>query len=580
MAKLTAEQSSIQVDARRLLDDLRATLANLPAGADDLALLRQAFTDLDDLFLLVIAGEFNSGKSAFINALAGSEILAEGVTPTTNAVNLVRYSVEPFERWQSDALVERGYPLDWLQNLSIVDTPGTNAVLRRHEEITEEFVPRSDLVLFVTSVDRPFTESERQFLARIRGWGKKVVFVLNKIDLLSTSEDLDHVMAFIIENSQHLLGFSPEVFPVSSKLAQRAKSLPPGQERDEVWARSRFAALERFIYETLDDNERFRLKVASPLGVSQRLINLYLERSEAQARVLLEDVAALETVEKQIELYAADVRHDFQPRLAEVELIIYQMAERGQRFFDDRLRLARAFDLINADRVRADFERTVVADTPRQVEDAVRELSDWLVDRENGLWRMVSEYVERRRANSPAQPVLGEMGRAFERTRSELLASLTRTARESMAGYDKEIESEQLALSVRTALAQTAVAEVGAVGLGAVVAALATTAAVDFTGILAAGVVAGLGLFILPLKKRRAQEEFRQKVDDLRARLAGSTRQEFDRNMSRTLEQVREAVGPYVRFVRSERDRLETRRSELQRFAAEVDRLRRQVETL
>ena len=73
-----------------------------------------------------------------------------------------------------------------LRDIHIVDTPGTNAIMREHERITAEFVPRSDLVLFVTSADRPFTETERAFLEQIRGWGKKVVVVINKIDILES----------------------------------------------------------------------------------------------------------------------------------------------------------------------------------------------------------------------------------------------------------------------------------------------------------------------------------------------------------------------------------------------------------
>lgn len=42
----------------------------------------------------------------------------------------------------------------------IVDTPGTNVILQRQQRLTEEFVPRADLLLFVMSADRPLTESE------------------------------------------------------------------------------------------------------------------------------------------------------------------------------------------------------------------------------------------------------------------------------------------------------------------------------------------------------------------------------------------------------------------------------------
>ncbi len=85
-------------------------------------------------------------------------------------------------------------PADLLRDVHIVDTPGTNAIMREHERLTAEFVPRSDLVLFVTSADRPFTETERAFLETIRDWGKKIVIVVNKIDIFEREGDLDEVL--------------------------------------------------------------------------------------------------------------------------------------------------------------------------------------------------------------------------------------------------------------------------------------------------------------------------------------------------------------------------------------------------
>jgi predicted GTPase len=86
------------------------------------------------------------------------------------------------------------HPTDWLRDINLVDTPGTNAVVQRHQELTEEFVPRSDLVLFVTSADRPFSESERAFMECIRSWGKKVIVVVNKIDILEGGGEVAQVL--------------------------------------------------------------------------------------------------------------------------------------------------------------------------------------------------------------------------------------------------------------------------------------------------------------------------------------------------------------------------------------------------
>ncbi len=121
----------------------------------------------------MIAGEFNSGKSSFINALLGERVLPEGVTPTTDRINVLRHGPEITEQLREAYLLERTHPAEVLREINIVDTPGTNAIIRRHEELTRDFVPRSDLVLFVTSADRPFTESERDFPGADPGVGQE-----------------------------------------------------------------------------------------------------------------------------------------------------------------------------------------------------------------------------------------------------------------------------------------------------------------------------------------------------------------------------------------------------------------------
>jgi len=122
-----------------------------------------------------------------INALVGADVMPEGVTPTTSVINQLRYGPEPTVTMLADGIILREHPADFLDEITVVDTPGTNAIIREHEALTQQFVPRSDLVLFVTSADRPFTESEREFMGTIRDWGKKIVIVINKID----AENLD-----------------------------------------------------------------------------------------------------------------------------------------------------------------------------------------------------------------------------------------------------------------------------------------------------------------------------------------------------------------------------------------------------
>lgn len=88
--------------------------------------------------------------------------------------------------------------------------------MQRHQQLTEHFRPCSDLVLFVTSADRPFSESERTLLERIRAWGKKIVIIVNKIDLFETEVvELNQVLDFVRTNARQLLGVEPHL-PVSA----------------------------------------------------------------------------------------------------------------------------------------------------------------------------------------------------------------------------------------------------------------------------------------------------------------------------------------------------------------------------
>ncbi|HEY4589129.1 MAG TPA: dynamin family protein [Thermoanaerobaculia bacterium] len=223
---LSDREQDLRAREQELLDRLARALEAFGSDVvpEDLQRFREARDQLAGLFLLVVAGEFNSGKSSFINALLGERVLPEGVTPTTDRINVLRHGSAEGERALQAFLLERTHPAELLRELEVVDTPGTNAIIRGHEELTRNFVPRADLVLFVTSADRPFTESERGFLEQIRQWGKKIVFVVNKIDILATPAERDEVIEFVRRHGTDLLGEAPEVFPVSARRAQEARS--------------------------------------------------------------------------------------------------------------------------------------------------------------------------------------------------------------------------------------------------------------------------------------------------------------------------------------------------------------------
>ena len=584
---MSQKEESLLEQERNHLSALHALFQELQSGDDQeisaaLHTLETSIEQLEELFLLVVVGEFNTGKSALINALLGHSFVEEGVIPTTTQIYLLKYGETTESPTPSRAFTTLAFPVDWLREINVVDTPGTNTILHQHQAITEQFIPRSDLVLFVTSADRPFSESERAFMEQIRNWGKKVVIAINKIDNLTGETQIEEITDYVRQNSKHLLGIIPQIFPVSARHAAKAKGSDHGPERERLWKESRLEPLERYIFDTLDERARIRLKLESPLGVAQRLTEQGLSQCQNHLRVLQSDLINLDAIEETLQSHEAEMRRDFEAQLARIDRILLQMSQRGTDFFDETVRLGRIVDLVNSERIRGEFERQVVGDTPRAVEQQIGTVIDWLVEQNFHQWERITEYLDRRRiVDSEEQGrIVGEVGSGFEYNRQKLLESVGKTARETMSSYDREKEAKTLAESVRSAVAQTALVEVGAVGLGAILTKVLATAVADVSGLLAAGAVAALGLYILPARRKRAKSDLRAKVDGLRHTLESALRDDFEEELRRALARMKQNLAPYTRFVRNEHDKLTTLETEFRAAQQVWERLWSEVSSI
>ena len=277
---------------------------------------------------------------------------------------------------------------------------------------------------------------------------------------------------------------------------------------------------QRFLTATLAPAERIRLKLASPLGVAKRVIVADLGRVDEAQALLADDLSTVADIDRQLEAYADDVAHELELRLADLDTTLLRLERRGLGFFDDRVRLGRVRGLLDRDRLRVDFEREVVADAPEEIERKVGELIDWLVESDLAQWQAVVQHVTRRRS-AHADRVVGDLAGRFSADRTRLLETVGRAASQGLERYDRAAEARQVADDLQRAVAGAALAEVGAVGLGAAVAWLATSTAVDATGFAAAGLLAALGLVILPARRRQAKKELGRKIEGLRAELHG-----------------------------------------------------------
>ncbi|CAN1176819.1 Probable transmembrane GTPase FZO-like, chloroplastic, partial [Linum perenne] len=291
---------------------------------EEISLLVDAVSQIDEPFLLAIVGEFNSGKSSVINALLGKKYLKDGVIPTTNEITFLCYSSFDAEEQQRCERHPDGQficylPAPILKEMNIVDTPGTNVILQRQQRLTEEFVPRADLLLFVISADRPLTESEVTFLRYTQQWKKKIVFVLNKSDLYRNDSELEEALSFIKENTRKLLNSeSVTVYPVSARSALEAKLSTldlASIHTESQWGTGKFYELEKFLYSFLDGTtrtgmERMRLKLETPIRIAERLLSACDASVKQDCRLARQDVAYATEIVDSLKEYTAKMENE------------------------------------------------------------------------------------------------------------------------------------------------------------------------------------------------------------------------------------------------------------------------------
>jgi len=591
---LSRQQAELVALERRLVLRARDALLQVEGARTDVDRLAKLVDEMDELFLLVIVGEYNSGKSTFINALLGDEVFAMGDLPTTREIAILRFGdVKPPETI-GDHRTLFHYPLDVLRDLEIVDTPGTNSLERMEEDLTRSFVPRADLVLFVTSLLQPLTATELGFLTHIREWGKKVIFIVNGVDRRNSDEQIDRVRAYLDrEITNRLSGEPPTIYFISALQALRAKmaartvtagtsSLPNAAELPASPVapdpRNAFPALERYLLETLRERERVRLKLLSPLGVLRRVLELNVGALNKRLEVVHADGQVLGSVRRQLESYGTEMRTDSERYVLELRNVLADVERRGRSWLERTVRIGNINFLRNKDAVENRFRAEVVGDAPREIEDVVHRMVDWTVKRNLKLWTAVFQELDAHTARLRASGALSAHASTdFQYNREELFDRLRQPVERRLNEFNAEAEARGIVESMREAVTHAFGINVLAVGLGAVVVAVFTTAALDVTGVLTATLFAVAGWLLIPARRKRLVRELEAKIAKLSADLSALLAAKFDEQLRRYEAEMLDVIQPYERFLAVEREKLERGITELGGALLETSTLERRV---
>jgi GTPase SAR1 family protein len=217
---------------------------------------------LEAPFTFVIVGEVKAGKSSFINALLESEkdICKVAVSPMTDTIQQIVYGEEENVVYINDYIKKISAPFEILKEIAIVDTPGTNTIVDHHQEITEKFIPYSDLIVFVFEAKNPYRQSAWNFFDYInKEWQRKIIFVLQQKDLMN-EEDLIVNIQGVVENALKKGIAKPNVFAVSAKLEKEGDKETSG-----------FIPLRKYIADNITNGKAPYLKMANTINTAMRI---------------------------------------------------------------------------------------------------------------------------------------------------------------------------------------------------------------------------------------------------------------------------------------------------------------------
>lgn len=598
-----------------LIDFLRAECPLL----EEVSLLEDSVKQLDELFLVVIVGEFNSGKSAVVNAMLGGEIVPEGILPTTNEITVIKWAdvrngEEERVEQQSDGLFVRYTGADLLKEINIVDTPGTNVILERQQRLTEEFIPRADLVLFVLSADRPFTDSEVRFLKYVREWGKKVVFVVNKVDLLANNDEVNEVVEFVENNAKRLLSVQgAKAIPVSAKRATEAKVecryamgdegsgvLTPVEQEylsgSQKWKSSRFENLEShvrdFLLGTGGTPESMRLKLQTPLFVAEALMDAAQKQLQSELDVLRQDAESIKLVQSQLNTFRDDMTKEAKLQRAEISQQVSRMMDMIGGVIDQVMQLSNWQSLLpyldknstTSAAVQVLYTQDISTDAVQRINAIVDEHSSWLDVNCKRVEQNYRDFVMERAGayNVPPPPIASSSSRReWRETQEQRIQDSqypTKEEEEEDFNIDMTRFGTMLETEIRTAVTSSVSTAGSAAGLGLVLTYILPNTLED---LLAVGLSAAVGytsLLNIPVRRMEAKKKISADIDTLVQKLFKDMEAERMEALDQCESSVKDMVAPLETVVTGEISRLERNMHTLNSdYASQLERLKQKI---
>jgi len=538
--------------------------------------LEQTVGDLKDRikepFMFVIVGEVKAGKSSFINALLKSkeEICKVAASPMTDTIQQITYGEVQKVEVVNPYLHKIFQPFEILQEIAIVDTPGTNTIVDHHQEITERFIPASDLIVFVFESKNPYRQSAWEFFDYIQDeWRKKIIFVLQQKDLMEPDDLVTNING--VRDHAIQKGISePTVFAVSAKM-----------EQAEDIEGSGFLPLRKFIEDKITSGQAGKLKlknnISTALTINDKIFKGLITRKEQydsdqrfrdDIKVTL-DNQKLKS-DKEVDTLIENLVHTYNEITAEK----YNQMRDGLSFIP---MLRRSFkSIMDKKESPKEWLNLLATDLERDLNIGLKEkLNEGVVDIAESIQQMGS-IIDLKIRNSETilqkdHEIFSEIAERRSNVLKDLQGAFSKFLKNSENFYDDSLATDSQNLTPNMAAG-------GGIAIVGVILATVTNGMVfDITG----GILTTIGLLFagvtVGLKKRKILAGFKEEIDRGRALLKGeistklkdyigSIKNKIDSNF----HQLDEHLGKEKKAINSLESRLNTIDADLHGYDTQI----------
>lgn len=535
--------------------------------------------------------------------MLGKRYLKEGVVPTTNEISVLCYSGEGNDEKERcerhpDGHFTRYLPASLLKQMSLVDTPGANVILQRQQRLTEEFLPRADLVLFVISADRPLTESEVNFLRYIRQWGKKIIFILNKSDIFKDIKELDEAMSFVKDNVLQLLSIEQVIlYPVSSRSALEAKIAATAGDgvvdlevlsKDLNWVRSGFPALEEFIFSFLDGStdrgaEKVRLKLETPMGIAKTLLAATEKQISAESANVISDLMSIKESIVQLKHYQQTMENDSFSWRNQVLSVIEAAKKRAEKNIDSILRVSNvevaAEYILRGDRSKSmpvinNFEFEVIGSAVLDIQKLLGEYWTWLISNNAQQEGWFKGFFE---DQWPSLASADEFNRDKEKSMEEQMLAKSTLVLEEFNVKAAAILFEQ---EIREVVIET-FGGLGVAGLSAsVLTSVLPTTLEDLIALTLCSVGGLYGVWKLPQRRIEVKGKVQRIADSFATKLETAMQEDLEKAMRDAQSRVDFITKPYHDAAQAKANRLDDFLMEIKDLEKKMQILQFKVQNL